>query len=368
MGEKDAVKDAAKNGGEKKDDAGGKKDDGAPTVVLKFDMHCEGCAKKVKRAVRHIDGVETVKADTASNKLTVTGNVDPGTILAKVEEKIKKKVELVSSTQPKKDGGGGGDKKPDEKSEKKSDDKKAEDKKPKEPPVSTVVLKIRLHCDGCMHKIKRIISKYKGVESVTVDGQKDLVTVMGKMNVNELIPYLKEKLKRSVDIVPPKKDDGGGEKKEKEAAAGGGEKKEKEAGGDKKEGGDEKKEKEGGGDKKEKEGGGGEKKDDKAKAAASGGETKVEVNKMEYHGYPSSYYSVPEPAYNQGYVSEYYGHAPPLPPPLAPFNQGYADQGYMVEYSQPPPYSQVPPYAQVPAYLHAPQIFSDENPNACSIM
>lgn len=42
-------KEGAKNEGEKKDD-------GNVAVVLKMDMHCEGCAKKVRRAVRSFDG------------------------------------------------------------------------------------------------------------------------------------------------------------------------------------------------------------------------------------------------------------------------------------------------------------------------
>lgn len=51
-------KEAAKNDGEKKPaaDAGGKKDDGVVTVVLKMELHCEGCAKKVKRAMKHYEG------------------------------------------------------------------------------------------------------------------------------------------------------------------------------------------------------------------------------------------------------------------------------------------------------------------------
>ena len=76
-------------------------------------------------------GVKEVKADCGANKLTVKGtNVDPTAIKEKLEEKIKKKVELVSP-QPKKDcggGGGGGDKK----SEEKKAEKKEEPKKPKE--------------------------------------------------------------------------------------------------------------------------------------------------------------------------------------------------------------------------------------------
>lgn len=78
------------------------------------------------------EGVGDVKADCATSKLTVNGKVDPAALREKLEQKIKKKVELVSP-QPKKDGGGG-DKKTEEKPEKKPEEKKpsADDKKPKE--------------------------------------------------------------------------------------------------------------------------------------------------------------------------------------------------------------------------------------------
>lgn len=33
-----------------------KKADGHPVVVLKLDLHCEGCAKKVRRSIRHVEG------------------------------------------------------------------------------------------------------------------------------------------------------------------------------------------------------------------------------------------------------------------------------------------------------------------------
>ncbi|KAK3001146.1 hypothetical protein RJ639_021071 [Escallonia herrerae] len=347
MGEKDD----AKKEGEKKPDAG------PATVVLKLDLHCEGCAKKVKRSIRHFDGVEDVQADSANNKLTVKGNVDPAWLRESLEKKTKKKVELVSP-QPKKDGGGGdkksddkSEKKPadgkktDEKPEKKSNDKKPE--KPKEPAKSTVLLKIRLHCDGCTHKIKRIISKFDGVDSVSFDLQKDLATVVGTMDVKELVPCMNRKLKRSVEVVPAKKEGGGG-------------------GGEKKEGGGDKKEKDGGEKKKDGGDGGEKKKDGEAKAASDGGkggETKVEVNKMEYSGYsPYTAYSVP--MYNQSYMNQDYGvSTSSYHPGYA--NEGYVNHGYAMEYSHPPP----PP--PPPTYLHdanAPQMFSDENPNACSVM
>lgn len=143
---------------------------------------------------------------------------------------------------------------------------------------------------------------FAGVENVGFDSAKDLVTVKGTMDVKSLPETLKEKLKRSVEIVPAKKDDGGagGDKKKDGGGGGGGEEKEKGGGGDEKK-------KDGGG------GGGGEK--EKAAAAAVAPAMAVpvmEANKMEYY-------------------SPYGG-------------------GYRIE------------------MVHAPQLFSDENPNACSVM
>lgn len=81
--------------------------------------------------------VDDVKADIASNKLTVVGKkLDPAKVKEKVEEKTKNKVEIVS-VHPKKEAAatpppaaGGGDKKAaDEKPAKKPDEK------PKEVPL-----------------------------------------------------------------------------------------------------------------------------------------------------------------------------------------------------------------------------------------
>ncbi|XP_073151246.1 uncharacterized protein [Henckelia pumila] len=349
MGEKD---DQKKSDGEKAvvaaADGGGKKEEGPITVVLKLDLHCEGCAKKVRRSVNHFEGVEKVKADWGANKLMVTGNVDPWWLREKVEVKTKKKVELISP-QPKKDGG---EKKSDEKpAEKKPEEKKPEEKKPKEPVVSTVVMKMKLHCDGCASKVKRIILKHiDGVNSVTTDVGKDLVTVIGTMEPKEIPSYLQDKLKRPVEVLPPpKKDDGAApEKKGKD---------------------DDKKAKaeSGGGDKKEKESGGGEKKesggDKKDAAAAHGGEEKkseekkVEVNKMEFQGHnPQTLYAMP-PMHNLNFNYAYQDH---YGAQSMYHHQGYPNTGYMAQYTNGPP---PPP----PTYVDD-QYFSDENPNGCFIM
>ncbi|URD98966.1 Heavy-metal-associated domain-containing protein [Musa troglodytarum] len=271
-----------KGGGEKKEEE---------AVEVKLDMHCEGCALKVRKAVKGFEGVEAVVVDAANKKLKAIGKVDPWKLKEFLEAKTHKMVDIISPKDP--------PKKPKDDDKKKDEDQKksSDDKKPKPGAVSTAVLKIRLHCDGCIRRIKRNIYKIKGVEEVSVDAAKDLVTVKGTMDVKFLATVLKERLKRGVEIVPAKKDDGGG----------GEEKKEK--------GGDSK------GEKKEKGGDGSGEKEEKKQVglketATTTTTTTVEANKMDYYG---------------------------------PFG-GYGGYGYRVEMVQPP------------------QIFSDENPNACSIM
>ncbi|XP_021722721.1 heavy metal-associated isoprenylated plant protein 6-like isoform X1 [Chenopodium quinoa] len=351
MGEKKDG-DQKNNDGPKKGGGGGG-DGGSTTVVLKFDMHCEGCAKKVRRSIKNFNGVESIKTDCSAGKLTVVGKVDPVKIKERVEEKTKKKVELLSfqpNKPPNKEGGAGGEKKSDggggggeKKSEAKSDVKKSEDKKekekekPKEPQVATVLLKTRVHCEGCAQKIKKIVAKCDGVQDVNVDLQKDTITVKGSMNMKEMLPYLNVKLKRNVELAAPaKKDEGGGGDKKGKEGGGGDKEKPKEGGGgasDKpKEGGEKAK---GGGENKEGGGGGGKKDAGEGKAENV---TKIEVNKMEYNPY----------AY--GFGAHAYTYDP-------------RQHGESSSYSH-----QVTDYWHEPEYSQPPQMFSDENPNACSIM
>ncbi|AED97379.1 Heavy metal transport/detoxification superfamily protein [Arabidopsis thaliana] len=283
MGEKKNEGDNKKKGGDNKK----KNETPSITVVLKVDMHCEGCASRIVKCVRSFQGVETVKSESATGKLTVTGALDPVKLREKLEEKTKKKVDLVSP-QPKKEKEKENKNKNDEDKKKSEEKKKPDnnDKKPKETPVTTAVLKLNFHCQGCIGKIQKTVTKTKGVNGLTMDKEKNLLTVKGTMDVKKLVEILSEKLKRAVEIVPPKKE------KDKENGNENGEKK-----------------KGGGGD-----GGGKEKTGNKG-----GGEG---VNMMEY--------MAAQPAYGYGYY------------PGGPY-------GY-------------------PIQAHAPQIFSDENPNACVVI
>ncbi|GAB4850733.1 hypothetical protein Ancab_030033 [Ancistrocladus abbreviatus] len=184
-----------------------KKEDKAITVVLKVDLHCSGCISRVRKALFSFNGVEKVEVEAEKNKLTVVGTLDPVKLRDKLEKKTKKKVELISP-QPKKekDGGNAGQEKKDEGSEKNEKKQDLNKKANKEPPVVTVVLKLAWHCEGCAQKIHKIVSTFKGVRKMSLDKEKDLLTVNGTMDVKALVECLKEKLKRNVEIVPDKKD------------------------------------------------------------------------------------------------------------------------------------------------------------------
>ncbi|KAB1214001.1 Heavy metal-associated isoprenylated plant protein 26 [Morella rubra] len=54
------------------------------TWVLKVSLHCEGCKRKVKKVLQSIDGVFTTTFDSQQHKVTVTGNVTVETLIKKL--------------------------------------------------------------------------------------------------------------------------------------------------------------------------------------------------------------------------------------------------------------------------------------------
>ncbi|GAU45448.1 hypothetical protein TSUD_107400 [Trifolium subterraneum] len=293
MGKKKNKGNNNNNGGKEENNNGGNKEESKNnnTLILKVHMHCDACTSKITKYLHSIKGVETVKTESETGKVTVTGKVDPIKVRDNLAEKIKKKVELISP-QPKKE----------KENNNKSDEKKTDDKQNKDNNkelITTSVLKMVLHCQGCIDKIGKIVLKTKGVLDMKIDKEKDNVTVKGTMDVKGLVENLSEKLKRKVEVVSPKKEGGG----EKEGGGGGG-------GGKKNKGG-------GGG------GGGGE------GGNNEGGEVKMMEHLVQV-----------QPPFGFGYGN------------VEAYNNGqvYQELIHFHMNSQPP------------------QMFSDENPNACIVM
>ncbi|KAL3370474.1 hypothetical protein AABB24_007492 [Solanum stoloniferum] len=74
-----------------------KEEDEIQEIVLKVDMHCEACARKVARSLKGFQGVEEVKADSKASKVVIKGkNADPLKVCERIKKKSGRKVELIS--------------------------------------------------------------------------------------------------------------------------------------------------------------------------------------------------------------------------------------------------------------------------------
>ncbi|KAJ7953042.1 Heavy metal-associated domain containing protein [Quillaja saponaria] len=68
-------------------------------TVLKVDISCLKCKKKLLKAVSSLQGVDKIEVDEAKGTLTVTGNADPYEIIVRTR-KATKYAEVVSIGAP----------------------------------------------------------------------------------------------------------------------------------------------------------------------------------------------------------------------------------------------------------------------------
>uniref|UniRef100_A0A5B6Z0F0 Putative caldesmon isoform X2 n=2 Tax=Davidia involucrata TaxID=16924 RepID=A0A5B6Z0F0_DAVIN len=290
-------------------------------IVLSVFLHCEGCARKVRSYLKGFQGVEDVQTDWKTDKVVVKGEkADPLKVKERVEMKSHRQVELLSPI-PKPPAPEDG------KNLQEKEAPKPEEKK-EEPQVITVVMKAHMHCEACAQEIKKRIQKMKGVENAEPDLKSSHVTVKGAFDPKNLVEYVYKRTGKHAVIVkqePEKKE----EEKPKE------EKKGEDGGKDTKKGEVE--------DSKEKKEGGQEAPPPQPAAAAATAEEEtkvVELKKNELLYFLS-----------QNDQQPYYYHP-----------QNYQYQNHQQYHPQFPSET----YAAHPAY--PPQMFSDENPNACSVM
>ncbi|PIN01045.1 Copper chaperone [Handroanthus impetiginosus] len=96
--------------------------------------------------------------------------------------------------------------KQEEKKEEKEEEKKdenAEEKKEEEKPPLPFVLFVDLHCVGCAKKIERCILKTRGVEGVVIDMAKNEVTIKGVVKPQAICNRIMEKTKRRAKVLSP---------------------------------------------------------------------------------------------------------------------------------------------------------------------
>lgn len=271
--------------------------------VLYVDLHCAGCAKKIEKSIMKIRGVEGVEMDMAKNEVTIKGIVEPQAVCTKIMKKTKRRAKVLSPL-PASEG-----------------EPIPEVVISQAGELKTVELNVNMHCEACAQELKRKILKMRGVQTAVTELSTGKVVVTGTMDENKLVDYVYRRTKKQARIVPQpvpepekKEENKEGEKPAAEEAKPE-EKKEEEKPPEeaKKEEGDK------GGNKGEsnenKGGGGGEEKKEEAKKE---GEEIVVINNN---------------IYEEGMKRMMYYYQPV----------------YVIE--------RIPP----------PQLFSDENPNACCI-
>ncbi|KAI4338058.1 hypothetical protein L6164_016412 [Bauhinia variegata] len=280
----------------------------APCVLF-VDLHCVGCAKKIQKSIMKMKGVEGVVIDTAKNEVTIKGIVEPQTICTNITRKTKRRA-MVISPLPAAEG----EPIPEVVTSQVSG------------PV-TIELNINMHCEACAEQLKRKILKMRGVQMASTELSTGKAIVTGTMDAQKLVEYVYRRTKKQAKIVPQPEPEPEKKEENKEAEKPAEEAKPEE----KKEENAEKKEEEKPAEEPKKEG------DDKA----GGGEEKKEEEKG-----------------NGGEGKE-------------AKKEESADQAAMVVNNLEEEHMKRMMYYYQPLYvierIPPPQLFSDENPNACCI-
>lgn len=89
-----------------------------------------------------------------------------------------------------------------EKKEENAEEKK-EEEEPKPPLPLPLVLFVDLHCVGCAKKIERSILKIRGVEGVAIDMTKNEVTIKGVVEPQAVCNRVMKKTKRRAKVLSP---------------------------------------------------------------------------------------------------------------------------------------------------------------------
>ncbi|KAH0457226.1 hypothetical protein IEQ34_015133 [Dendrobium chrysotoxum] len=306
-----------------------------PPIVLFLDLHCVGCAKKIERAILKCRGVEKVEMNIEKNEVTVKGIVDPQALCSHIQKKTSRNAIVLSPLPP---------------ADTAADSTKAEPPAPQDGGIVTVELLVNMHCDACAQQLRKKIMKMRGVQAAETDLTAKKVTVTGTMNGEKLVEYIYRRTGKLATIIPlprppppqeEKKNDG--EKKAEDSQKPPDEKKED----GKKEETDDKKSSEG--NKEEKPSSGTQEPSKKEEAVAAAVQAMINdeemVKRMMYWngagGYMMNQYHDDEMSKRMMMMHHWMPMQMPMPTTMYFFDR--------------------------PQLLPPPQMFSDENPNACSI-
>lgn len=152
--------------------------------VLYVDLHCVGCAKKIERSIMRIRGVEGVVIDMAKNQVTIKGVVEPQAICNKIMKKTKRQAKVLSPL-PANEG-----------------EPMPQVVTSQVVGLTTVELNVNMHCEACAGQLKKKILQMRGVQTAETELSSGKVIVTGTMDANKLVEYVYRRTKKQAKIVP----------------------------------------------------------------------------------------------------------------------------------------------------------------------
>ncbi|KAJ4825843.1 hypothetical protein Tsubulata_023353 [Turnera subulata] len=168
------------------------KDDAVITAVYKVNLHCQQCARDIKKPLLKTQGVRTVDYDVEKAEVKVKGEIDVIKVHKLIERLSRKRVELVSPQPQIKVNDAA------------STEKKAEKSSTKQPILRTTSLKVHMHCDKCENDLQTKLLKHKDIYSVKTDMNAQILTVQGSIEPDQLLRFMRKNLHKSAEITSSK--------------------------------------------------------------------------------------------------------------------------------------------------------------------
>ncbi|CAM0903097.1 unnamed protein product [Alopecurus aequalis] len=153
------------------------------TAVYKVHVHCGQCARDIEREFTEFHGVQEVKLDAGSGKVTVRGvGFDFEKLRVKVSNGCRKHVEYIPP--PK---------------------ELVTEIKTTEEELTIITLKVPLHCPDCAVRVREILLEHTSIYAAKTDFGKSSCVVEGVIEETKLTEYIYQRTRKHCTIVKVEK-------------------------------------------------------------------------------------------------------------------------------------------------------------------
>ncbi|XP_051212812.1 heavy metal-associated isoprenylated plant protein 4 [Lolium perenne] len=148
------------------------------TAVYKVHVHCGQCARDIETQFTEFHGVQEVKLDAGSGKVTVRGvGFDVEKLRVKVSDGCRKHVEFIPPPED-----------------------LITEIKTKEEELTIITLKVGLHCPDCAVRVREILLEHTSIYAAKTDFGKSSCVVEGVIEETKLTEYIYQRTRKHCTI------------------------------------------------------------------------------------------------------------------------------------------------------------------------